>query len=270
MLKTIKLGNILRILSIFRVQKAIIYDAGASEAERILLQDLVEYGLCAPYLRRFQFRLESNLKFASAMPAILSPNHVGLEIPSEAEENLRCWREGLVQTHSSKKKYVEVGLKTPLRVGPLDLENGVRVALELSGTLNKGQGSQSTIDWQISRLAPVETIYWTTSFEWARTALREVIEVQRRLGHFIIGTSRFGDDVRHHIDQIASATSENQAVTLVFGTVKRGIQELISPQQPRDLLDIWINFFPHQGSEIIKVEEAILGVLSLLQITFPV
>ena len=58
--------------------------------------------------------------------------------------------------------------------------------------------------------------------------------------------------------------SANESTLVVFGTVDKGIHEILGGKIKQVQNAHIVNFFPQQGTETVRFEEALLGVLSIL------
>ncbi|MCX8169500.1 MAG: RNA methyltransferase, partial [Candidatus Methanomethyliaceae archaeon] len=67
--KTIIAGLIARILSIYRVERVVVYlDSYSNRKDANLMKELLEYAETPQYLRRYLFPLSQNLKYAGLIP----------------------------------------------------------------------------------------------------------------------------------------------------------------------------------------------------------
>ena len=58
--------------------------------------------------------------------------------------------------------------------------------------------------------------------------------------------------------------SSKEEILIVFGTTDKGIHEMLDKKISNiQNFKAW-NFFPHQGTETVRLEEAILGCLSII------
>ena len=58
----------------------------------------------------------------------------------------------------------------------------------------------------------------------------------------------------------------NESVLIVFGTTKSGIHEILGSDIKKIQNSKIFNFFPNQATQTVRLEEAILGVLSVINI----
>ena len=66
------------------------------------------------------------------------------------------------------------------------------------------------------------------------------------------------------IQKIDSLKKSNQPILLVFGSTKKGIHDILGNRINNLNNTKSANFFPKQGTETVRLEEAILGCLAIL------
>ena len=59
-------------------------------------------------------------------------------------------------------------------------------------------------------------------------------------------------------------TKPNDSILIVFGTTNKGIHELLGADIKRIQNSKIFNFFPNQATQTVRLEEAILGTLSII------
>ncbi|TLX93929.1 MAG: hypothetical protein E6K93_00925, partial [Thaumarchaeota archaeon] len=80
----------------------------------------------------------------------------------------------------------------------------------------------------------------------------------------IIFTSRKGKSIHKVQKYLEEIVSEN--ILVVFGSPSRGIHEILGEKLHNVQRSQIINFFPDQATETVRLEEAILGTLAILNI----
>jgi predicted SPOUT superfamily RNA methylase MTH1 len=106
-------------------------------------------------------------------------------------------------------------------------------------------------------LYPYETEYYF-GYEvfYFNKPLEELLKKLKNEGFYLIGTSRYGDDIRK------VKIEKKDKVAIVFGSFARGIEDIINNWKEK--FDITINICPDQKLETIRTEEAIDYTLSIL------
>jgi hypothetical protein len=58
----------------------------------------------------------------------------------------------------------------------------------------------------------------------------------------------------------------NEPILIVFGTVNKGVYDILGSDIKKIQNASVFNFFPNQGTQTVRLEEAILGILSIINI----
>ena len=75
-------------------------------------------------------------------------------------------------------------------------------------------------------------------------------------------TSRKSKKIKE--DDMKKILSSKEEILVVFGTTDKGIHEMLDKKISNiQNFKAW-NFFPYQGTETVRLEEAILGCLSII------
>jgi predicted SPOUT superfamily RNA methylase MTH1 len=84
----------------------------------------------------------------------------------------------------------------------------------------------------------------------------------------IIITSRKGRYFKNIETGLAEHTKNVQNILVVFGAPKHGVHEILAKEgasiRPYEYV---VNMFPNQGTETVRLEEAVLGTLAILNST---
>jgi len=251
--KTVKTGFIARALAVFRVESVHIYDTGklSSEQKRDadLLRKLLKFMDVPQYLRRKVFSKSQALKFAGLLPPLRTKSH-----PLEATTN--DLREGSIRW----------GLQE--RPGKIDL------GLDKLVSYSKAVSERDPTLFKVVKTTPhivLETIeredvseYW--GYEVERVSnLAELLKESD--GTTRIGFSRNAPLFHQLENDLKSTVAGTQAVLAVFGGPSHGILEFFESEREsvKSNIDFWINSIPDQGTETVRLEEALfvsLGVLN--------
>ncbi|KFM18127.1 putative RNA methyltransferase protein [Marine Group I thaumarchaeote SCGC RSA3] len=78
----------------------------------------------------------------------------------------------------------------------------------------------------------------------------------------IILTSRKGKTATK--EQIAKYTKSDQPTLVVFGSPEKGIHEILGGKMKNVQNAKSLNFFPNQATQTVRLEEALLGTLSII------
>lgn len=250
--KSLKVSQFARAFSIFRVSRVYIYrDAkGNCGSDKKLLRLLLEYLDTPPYLRKRLYPMRPELRFAGLLHPIKSPHHKPKVEPRKIK--VGELREALV-VRKGENYYADAGLDelVPLENGRT--YNG-RVIIKFVSAFPK------------LRCTPVTRSeirdYWGYEVKEAGS-LTDLLE---HISAMVIFTSRKGEQLYKLEQTLRDDLKISPSALVIFGSTKRGVMELLQDhgRKPSEFSKYTINFFPKQGTETVRLEEAILGSLSLL------
>ncbi|MBC7112607.1 MAG: hypothetical protein H5T34_01065 [Candidatus Methanomethyliales bacterium] len=242
--KTMLAGQIARAASIYRVDNIVIYlDKPSAKDDAMLMKDILAYAETPQYLRRYLFPLTKNLRYAALVPPLRTPHH-----PLSGEDSK--FREGFVLKSGEKDSLVDVGLQEPVRC-PRPLPLNRRVSMKyVEGTWLPA--SREEIPY-----------YW---------GYQTQIDL-KGLGHhltntnhdYVISTSRLGVPVSQVAKDIRGALLNNHDIVILFGSPDEGLHEILrkSGLDLEQVSDLIVNTVPHQGTETVRTEEALLISLAV-------
>jgi methyltransferase len=252
--KTSRVGIVARALAIFRVDEAIIYDDGndrISEKEGRLFQKLLAYQETPQYLRRELFARDPDLQFAGILPPLRLPSHPGIEKP-----RIGLVREALViETGASSE--VNAGFRSPVRVASR-LKPSDRITVRLTRTEPRLQGE--LVD--PSRLP----IYWRFRVTRTDSTLGRLIRREKR--DLTISTSRKGRNIREVARDVSIRWKSSERPIVLLGSPDQGVPEILSREglDVKEECDFNLNTIPNQAVETVRMEEALLATLSVLNL----
>jgi methyltransferase len=253
--KSIKTAQLARACSIFRVRNIFIYKDRSTKSnpqDQKILKMILEYLDTPPYLRRTLFQKLWILKFAGMLPPIKSPHHK----PKISIDDLELGdvRIGAVLQRGGKV-YADVGLDMPIKlkemkpVGKKILVKVISKDSEIIGT-------------EIS--AGMLEGYWGYSVSFFGS-LGQLLK--SRQSSEIILTSIKGKQLseEHLLYRLRNKLKLLDDLLVVFGSPKNGVGKIMHSEGGDDSkFPFIINMFPDQGTDTIRVEEAILGSLAIL------
>ncbi|MCS7140085.1 MAG: hypothetical protein N3F04_03820 [Candidatus Nezhaarchaeota archaeon] len=260
--KTVKIGFVARALSIFRVERVILYrDKSLDIDERNLIAKLLNYALCPQYLRKMVFPLDPELRYVGLMPPLAIPNH---PVEKTMDELPRIsYREGLVVRRVGDRYFVDVGIEKPVIVyEKRELRYRDRVILKLV----KKNGD---IEAYIARKEDVP-YYFGFDVMSSSMGLKELIETFKG-DMLIVATSRYGVEVNKVAQELMNKVKlYDGKVLLIFGSPFKGLYD-IAKVEGFDLdkvVDFVLNFIPEQGTRTVRTEEALCSVLAILNFLY--
>ena len=248
--KTVKVGEIARSAAIFGVERIYIYRDSTRnyDSNYALARMIFEYAETPQYLRKRLIGKRKELDFVGILPPLRTPSHSVSPIPRIGE-----FREGVVV----------------LRNGELVTDIGAR---ELALLDTRGQeGQRST--FLVTSLEPLrvkmssvpEGRYWGYEVRRAPTLARFL-----RSANFdtIIMTSRLGDSIQNRWEDLCEQCISKAKILVCFGSPEWGIDKFLKQDQAKvsDFKALYLNMFPSQNTETIRLEEAVIGTLSLLNL----
>ncbi|RDE17453.1 MAG: hypothetical protein C4K49_02550 [Candidatus Thorarchaeota archaeon] len=250
--KTIKVGALARAFAVFRVDTVVVYDTGLLRHERKsdanVLVTLLRYMDTPQYLRRRVFPQSASLRYAGLLPPLRTRSHpLNSDTSSLAKGELR-WG---VQDRTGK---VDIGTKTPV-----DYHSPVSATVP---TLFRITDTTPEVKLEVVSRKDAE-LYW--GFETKSVgSLLHYLEVSA--GSTRIALSRTAPPFKSQESAIGSAVAATKSVVAMFGGPYHGLQEIFSSDlgSLRNCTEFWINTIPDQGTETVRLEEAVFASLALL------
>jgi methyltransferase len=248
--KSYKISQISRSCSIFCVNKIIIYHDRSVKAEKIdkkMLKTILEYLDTPPYLRKKIYPKMWILKHAGILPPIKSPHHKALiDIKDIKDIEIRF---GYV-VKQNDSLYVDVGLEKVIRYNGIQLGKKVLVKISNKGKLLAEDISKEEIDG-----------YWGYDVQFA-DSLSALLENTK--GEILM-TSVEGSPFTKHVADLMSSLKKSKNLLVVFGGPKFGLRKILESENVRiNQKPLFLNMFPNQGTQTVRLEEAILGTLSIV------
>ena len=242
--KTRKISVLARTCAIFQTETIYVYQDNHKQDGNLLVM-ILKYLETPQFLRRRLFPKMNDLKFAGVLHPLKIPSHITLANPKKI--NRGDVREGIV-VGIKGKRFVDVGInqlipffgKTPI---------GKRVTAQFK----EGYPKLSVKEINKSET----TSYWGYSVK-ERSSLFSLLTEWK--GNIII-TSRKGKVVTS--EKISKYTKSDEPTLVVFGSPEKGIHEILGAKMKNIQNAKSLNFFPNQATETIRLEEAMLGTLSI-------
>ena len=245
--KTKKVSVIARACAIFRINQIFIYkDKGENKKDAMLLSTLLKFIETPQYFRRQLFSKSNLLSYSGVLQPLNTPNH----LVKSNQKLIKSGdvRDGLIIDYK-RKKFVDIGINKLIPYFG-KTKPGTRVAVKIISTQPK-----FTIK-EISKEAIKD--YWGYKVK-ERGSLFSILSSWT--GKIIL-TSKKGKIFT--APDIEKFISSNDSVLLVFGTTNKGIHEILGVDIKKIQNSKIINFFPNQATQTVRLEEAILGILSII------
>ncbi len=249
---TLKVGQIARAAAVFQYNRIVIYRDPEYNDSRFISM-VLRYMDTPQYLRRMLVPRREELRHVGVLPPLRTAHH---PINSRSESlKIGEFRVGAVveSVGSDGGVWVEIGIDRP-------------IPLRTGGRYSVGQRLNVRIFSQEPLAAePVDQldipIYW--GYE---TEVVENLEayLDSRKDALVILTSRKGKTADPEILQNLAQTGRKRDLAVVFGSPARGLDAFLSAKAIGRYE--MINTIPHQGTETVRVEEAVFSTLALLNL----
>ena len=247
--KSRKISNIARACGIFQIDEIYIYREGnGNKQDAMLLVTILKYLETPQYFRKYLYPKMDLLKYAGTLHPLKIPHHSTISNPKQIKTG--DIREAIVVL-AKGKKFLDVGINYLIPYYGKE-KIGKRITIEFKNTFpnfTAKEISKNTL-----------TKYWGYKVK-ERGSLFSLLSSWE--GNIIL-TSRKGKVITK-----SDAKWFNEAKTptlVVFGSPDKGIHEILGGNIKKiQNSKIW-NFFPNQATETVRLEEAVLGTLSILNI----
>lgn len=250
--KTAKAGRIARALAVFRVEEVYVYKTGFLPPSKIrdadLLVRILRYLDTPQYLRKRIFPKSQSLQFAGTLPPLRTRSH-------PLQTSLTDLSNGSV--------------RWGVQVRPNELDLGLdklveypEIVSERDPTLFRVVSTSPKIILQIIERVDVKE-YW--GYEASKIGgLLDLLKQSEGITR--IGFSRKAPTFRNLENDLTSTISNTRSVLAIFGGPERGITELCvnEIEDIKHHIDFWVNTIENQGTETVRLEEALLVSLGLL------
>jgi len=243
--KTRKVSVLARACAIFKVDTIYVYQEGNNKEDGNLMVTILKYLETPQFLRKRFFPKMNELKFAGVLQPLKIPSHVTPANPKKIKQG--DIRDGVVVSMKGKR-FVDVGINQLVtyfgREGV-----GKRVTVQFK------TGYPDFTIKDIQRYEVPE--YWGYAVKERSNLFSLMAEWN---GNTII-TSRKGRTATK--EQLAKYKSDIP-VLVVFGSPEKGVHEILGGKMKNVQNARILNFFPNQATETVRLEEALLGSLSII------
>jgi predicted SPOUT superfamily RNA methylase MTH1 len=251
--KSIKIAQFARACSIFKVKRIYIYHDSLSHFEKDdphLLKTILRYLDTPQYLRKIVFPMMHQLQYAGILHPIKAPHH-------RVVDDIKKIKAGDIRTG--------VVLKVK---GQLFVEVGLGSLVPFMGDGFEGKKVNVRFTESYPNLKGVQAIE-EDIFDYWGYEVKEVPSISKLLTSVektdIIITSRKGRHFKNIEAQLAEHAKSVQNILVAFGSPKYGLHEILAKEgasiKPYQYV---VNMFPNQGTETVRLEEAVLGGLAIL------
>lgn len=244
--KSRKISEIARACAIFKIDTIFLYQDGNNKEDRNLMLTIFKYLETPQFLRKRLFPKMNDLKFAGVLHPLKIPSHI---TPADAKKIKKGdIREGITVSFKGKK-FVDVGIN---KLVPY-------FGQEKLGKRTTIQFKRGFPDLEFKPITREEVPdYWGYSIK-ERSNLFSLIKDWKGL---TIVTSRKGKIASK--EQILNYTQSDKPILIVFGSPEKGVHQILGGKMSNLQNSKTLNFFPNQATETVRLEEALLGTLSII------
>jgi methyltransferase len=254
--KSVKIAQFARACSIFRVKRVYIYHDALSQFEKDdpeLLRIILRYLDTPQYLRKMLFPMMHQLQYAGILHPLKAPHHrVPEDINKVKADDVRT---GVI-VKVKGQLFVEVGLGCLVPFVGEGLE-GKKVNVRFTSSYPNLKAIQATEQDILD--------YWGYEVKEVPSISKLLASVEKTA---IILTSRKGRYFKNIEARLAEHTRNVHNILVAFGAPKHGLHEILAKEhgniRPYEYV---VNMFPNQGTETVRLEEAVLGTLAILNST---
>lgn len=254
--KSVKIAQFARACSIFRVKRVYIYHDALSQFEKDdpeLLRIILRYLDTPQYLRKMLFPMMHQLQYGGILHPLKAPHH-------RVSEDINKVKAGDVRTGVIVKVkgqlFVEVGLGCFVPFVGEGLE-GKKVNVRFTSSYPNLKAIQATEQDILD--------YWGYEVKEIPSISKLLASVEKTA---IILTSRKGRYFKNIEARLAEHTRNVHNILVAFGAPKHGLHEILAKERANiSPYEYVVNMFPNQGTETVRLEEAVLGTLAILNST---
>jgi len=249
---TLKVGQIARAAAVFRMNRIVIFRDPEHNDSRFMAM-VLRYMDTPQYLRKMLIPRKEELRHVGMLPPLRTLHH-----PTNSKsESLKIgeFRVGAVveSVGSDGGVWVEIGIDRPIplrTVGRYSVGQRLNVRIFSQNPLAAEPVDQKEIPH-----------YWGYG-----TEVVESLEgfLASKKDTYVVLTSRKGKAVTPEILQKMGQSGQKRDLAVVFGSPARGVDAFLS----KEAIGRYemINTIPHQGTETVRVEEAVFATLATLNL----
>ena len=251
---TLKVGQIARAAAVFQMNRIVIYRDPERNDSRFMAM-VLRYMETPQYLRRMLIPRREELCHVGTLPPLRTAHH---PINSKSESlKIGEFRVGAVveSVGSDSGVWVEIGINRPI---PLRTGDSYSVGQRLNVRIFSHEPLAAE---------PVDPKdiphYWGYETEIVES-LEGYLAAKHEQGGYVVLTSRYGKALTPEILSKIGQQGQKRDLAVVFGSPSRGVDAFLS-KESMDRYEM-INTIPHQGTETVRVEEAVFATLALLNL----
>jgi len=247
--KTKKISIIARACAIFKINQIFIYQDGKqNKNDSALLSTSLKYLETPQYFRKEIFPKTQLLKYAG----VLQPLNISSHLTTSNQKMIKIGdiRDALIINYKGKK-FLDIGINKYIQYFG-KMKSDTRIAIQIK-TIQPELTAK-----EISRDSIKD--YWGYNVK-ERSNLLSILSTWK--GKIILTSKKGKNFSRLDAKKI---TDPNEPILVVFGTTNKGVYDILGINIKKIQNANVFNFFPNQGTQTVRLEEAILGTLSIINI----
>ncbi len=246
--KSAKISKIARACAIFQIDEIFIYHETLGEkSDAILMSTILKYLETPQYFRRNLYPKMDLLKYSGILHPLNIPSHS--KISDSRKIKIGDAREGIVVSVKGKK-FVDAGIKKLIPYYGKE-KIGKRITIQFKSTHP---------DFSIKEISKDSLKeYWGYKVKERGSLLSLLSSWEGK----ILLTSRKGKMISK---ESSKWFLDSKKLLVVFGSPERGLHEILGGKINQVQNSKIMNFFPNQATSTVRLEEAIIGTLSILNL----
>ena len=250
--KTLKAASLARSASIFGVARIYIYRDASRNFERDyqIARLVLEYAETPQYLRKALFPKNPDLEYAGLIPPLRTPHH-----PTNPQPKAGEIREAVLVLQNGTI-FADIGARELALYEGREKQPRERVTVRV----------ESAKPPRVSLTDKPVDLYWGYEVRRAPSLSRFLKSANFEC---LIFTTRKGDPVTERWSSLRELLAHSQKICACFGSPESGLDEILA-QEKANYSDfpgaLTLNTFPRQNVETVRLEEAVLGSLAILNV----
>ena len=275
--KTLKIGKFARTFSIFGVEKIVIYKDPTetrTKSDMFLLNLILEFLNTPQYLRKSIYPMNSDLSYIGLLPPIRAPQHTNkVRIKDVKVGEIRV---GVLHDKNSmlkkmdRKKFTNTD-KSIINFNKERFDYYIDVGLDYPiPFLGEGRDGEKVVVKFVNSYPHLKVIKASGRdleklyLGYSIVKVNSLEDFLKKLDEktFVIFTSKKGRIFKSVEFQFKQSINNFENLLIVFGSPSKGIKEIYTNYHTTKN-SMYLNMFPDQKTQTIRLEEAILGTLTL-------
>jgi predicted SPOUT superfamily RNA methylase MTH1 len=251
--KSIKVSQFARACSVFRVSTIHIYHDRTTEyvKDRALIKTILRYLNTPQYLRKRLYPIQGLLEYAGILHPLIAPHH-----------------KPLVDLRKLKVGDIRVGIILKQQ-GKLCADAGLGRLINFKGRANDGDMVTVKFSSVYPNLEAVEALESDITYNYWGYEVKEAPNLSCLLSASasteVLITSKSGKNFGSMEQELIKRMNYVDNLLIVFGAPKSGLFDILE-REGKDIRSYRFvaNMFPLQGTKTVRLEEAILGTLAII------